>query len=74
MLVNKFDGEYPARFMNELCEYLTIDQKTYGDLRTRFKVPDFTNDYFDKHIDNFRSPHLWKRNASGHWELRHKIK
>jgi len=74
MLVNKYDGEYPARFMNEICDYLTIDQKTYGDLRTKFKVPDFTSEYFDKHIDKFRSPHLWQKNSSGHWELRHKIK
>lgn len=44
-LVNRFDGEFPDRYFNEIMEYLDID-------------PDyFKNDLTDK----FRSPHLWKK-------------
>ncbi|WP_428741978.1 N-acetyl sugar amidotransferase [Tenacibaculum sp.] len=44
-LVNRFDGEFPDKYFNEIMEYLDID-------------PDyFKNDLSDK----FRSPHLWKK-------------
>lgn len=44
-LVNRFDGEFPDRYFDEIMSYLEID-------------PDyFRNELTDK----FRSPHLWKR-------------
>ncbi len=56
-LVKKFDGEFPDRYFNEIMEYLDIDP-----------------DYFRGELsDNFRSPHLWKFNEKGEWELRHRV-
>ena len=44
-LVNRFDGEFPDRYFDEIMSYLEID-------------PDyFRNELTDK----FRSPHLWSR-------------
>ena len=44
-LVNKFDGEFPDRYFDEIMDYLEMD----GDI--------FKNELTDK----FRSPHLWKK-------------
>lgn len=56
-LVNKFDGEFPDRYFNEIMEYLEIE-------------PDyFRNELADK----FRSPHLWGKNDNGDWQLRHNV-
>jgi N-acetyl sugar amidotransferase len=56
-LVNKFDGEFPDKYFNEIMEYLDID-------------PDyFKNELSDK----FRSPHLWAKNQHGNWALRHNV-
>jgi len=44
-LVNKFDGEFPDRYFNEVMEYLEIDPEYFkGEL-----------------TDKFRSPHLWTK-------------
>lgn len=56
-LVNKFDGEFPDRYFNEIMEYLDIDPDY-------FKV---------ELTDRFRSPHLWGKNASGDWKLTHNV-
>ena len=54
-LVNRFDGEFPDRYFDEIMSYLEID-------------PDyFRNELSDK----FRSPHLWGRDIYGNWKLRH---
>jgi len=56
-LVKKFDGEFPDRYFNEIMEYLEIDP-----------------DYFRNELaDKFRSPHLWGKNESGVWQLRHNV-
>lgn len=44
-LVNKFDGEFPDRYFDEIMKYLEIDPEY------------FKNELTDK----FRSPHLWKK-------------
>ena len=31
-LIKQFDGEYPLRFSEEIFKYLSIDQKTFGDI------------------------------------------
>ena len=55
-LVNKFDGEFPDRYFDEIMEYLGINP-----------------DYFKNELtDNFRSPHLWKK-ENGIWKLRHNV-
>jgi N-acetyl sugar amidotransferase len=42
-LVNKYDGEFPDRYFNEIMDYLEID-------------PDY---FLNELTDKFRSPHLW---------------
>ncbi len=72
-LVRKFDGEYPARFEKELFEYLSIRESEFGQqISSKFKQPVMTREYFDKLCDEFRSPHLWKR-ENGQWKLRHLV-
>ena len=71
-LVKRFDGEYPARFEKELFEYLTITEKDFPKAFGMFKHPEFNKEYFMQLADQFRSPHLWNKTASG-WELRHAV-
>jgi N-acetyl sugar amidotransferase len=56
-LVKKFDGEFPDRYFDEVMRYLDIDP-----------------DYFRNELaDRFRSPHLWGKDSSGNWKLRHNV-
>jgi len=55
-LVNRFDGEFPDRYFNEVMDYLDMDP-----------------DYFHKLCDKFRSPHLWGKDLTGKWRLRHNV-
>lgn len=56
-LVRKFDGEFPDKYFDEVMRYLEIDP-----------------DYFKGELlDRFRSPHLWAKNQSGEWKLRHNV-
>lgn len=56
-LVKRFDGEFPDRYFDEIMNYLDIDP-----------------DYFKHDLtDRFRSPHLWAKDASGVWRLRHNV-
>ncbi|QQT27805.1 N-acetyl sugar amidotransferase [Sphingobacterium spiritivorum] len=56
-LVNRFDGEFPDRYFNEIMEYLDINPEYFkGEL-----------------ADKFRSPHLWGKDESGIWKLRHNV-
>ena len=56
-LVKKFDGEFPERYFQEIMTYLDINP-----------------DYFRNELtDKFRSPHLWRKNTVGEWELKHKV-
>ena len=56
-LVKKFDGEFPDRYFEEIMAYLNINPE-----------------YFRNELTNkFRSPHLWKKNTNGQWELKYKV-
>jgi N-acetyl sugar amidotransferase len=56
-LVKKFDGEFPDRYFDEVMDYLEID-----------------GEYFKNELtDKFRSPHLWGKDVSGIWKLRHNV-
>lgn len=56
-LVNKFDGEFPDRYFDEIMEYLEIDPDYFkGDL-----------------VNKYRSPHLWGCDENGDWKLRHNV-
>lgn len=35
---------------------------------------DIDKEYFDKVIDSWRSPHIWKKNNNDEWELIHKLR
>ena len=72
-LAKKFDGEYPKRFLNELLEYLSINEKEFPKASKMFERPILDKDYFDDLCDNFRSPHLWFF-ENNKWNLRKKLK
>jgi N-acetyl sugar amidotransferase len=71
-LVKRFDGEWPARFENELMEYLSIPEKEFPVASKALAEPIMTKDAFIALADNFRSPHLWQR-EDGAWKLRHNV-
>lgn len=56
-LVNKFDGEFPDRYFDEIMEYLDINPEYF---RTDL-------------VNKFRSPHLWGLDDRGDWKLRHNV-
>lgn len=55
-LIDKYDGEFPDNYFNEVMEYLDIKPERFMEL-----------------CDQFRSPHLWGKDANGNWKLRHNI-
>jgi N-acetyl sugar amidotransferase len=71
-LVKKFDGEWPARFENELMNYLSVDPRLGSKVRDQFKSPDMSKDLFIEMADQFRSPHLWEK-LNGTWKLKHTV-
>jgi N-acetyl sugar amidotransferase len=71
-LVKRFDGEWPARFEDELMQYLSIPEKEFPAAAKGFDTPIMTKDYFLSLADRFRSPHLWEKQNGG-WKLRHTV-
>jgi N-acetyl sugar amidotransferase len=71
-LVRRFDGEWPARFENELMEYLTVNPRELPQAFKQFDEPVMTKDSFLRLADRFRSPHLWMK-VDGQWKLRHTV-
>ena len=71
-LVKKFDGEWPERFAEEIFQYLSIPQREYPKASPMFEQPVMDKDYFLHLSDQFRSPHLWKREHNV-WKLRHTV-
>ena len=65
-LVKRFDGEWPARFADEVFRYLSVDG-----------LPEMTHARFMDLADKFRSPHLWKavryEDGKTSWFLRHTV-
>ncbi|OGF64196.1 LPS biosynthesis protein [Candidatus Giovannonibacteria bacterium RIFCSPHIGHO2_01_FULL_45_24] len=73
-LVRRFDGEYPARFEDELFRYLSITEKDFSPKVVKmFDYPVMNREYFMKLADEFKSPHLWKRLPDGEWKLKHQV-
>ncbi|MBP2667420.1 MAG: N-acetyl sugar amidotransferase [Firmicutes bacterium] len=68
-LVKKFDGEFPERFADEIFRYLSIPAKEFPKAATMFEQPIMDREYFMALADQFRSPHLWKKEF-GQWKLR----
>ena len=68
-LVNRFDGEFPERFADEIFEYLSLPPKEFPDAAKQFEQPIMDRDYFMRLVDHFRSPHIWRWTNEG-WQLR----
>jgi N-acetyl sugar amidotransferase len=71
-LVKRFDGEFPERFADEIFRYLSITETEFPVAYKAFKEPTMTRERFLALADEFRSPHLWKRDGDG-WKLRHTV-
>jgi N-acetyl sugar amidotransferase len=71
-LVKRFDGEWPARFADEIFRYLSITPHEFPVASRMFDEPVMNKDYFMALADRFRSPHLWKH-EHGVWKLRHTV-
>jgi N-acetyl sugar amidotransferase len=71
-LVRKFDGEFPERFVDEIFRYLSIPESEFPAAAKMFERPIMDRGYFMALADQFRSPHLWKR-ENGVWKLRHTV-
>lgn len=72
-LVHRFDGEWPARFEDDLMRYLSVDPRLGNKCLSNFKSPVMSREIFMELADKFRSPHLWSRSAD-HWTLKHVVK
>ncbi len=68
-MVRKYDGEWPARFEDELMRYLSIDPATFPQASKQFEQPLMTVEHFKAHAEKFKSPHLWDGD-----KLRHIVK
>ena len=69
-LIQRYDGEFPERWANEIFKYLSIDKKTFPEAYQYFEHPDMNHKYFEALSDKFRSPHLWQY-SDNKWSLRH---
>jgi len=71
-LVNKFDHEYPERFIEEMFKYLSLSKKEFPIASKMFENSIMDREYFRLLMDKFRSPHLWV-NEAGLWNLRYPV-
>jgi N-acetyl sugar amidotransferase len=72
-LVQRFDGEFPVRFAEEIFAYLSIPKKEFPKASKMFEQPTIDMAYFNNLADSFRSPHLWSY-KDDQWSLRHQVK
>lgn len=56
-LVHRFDGEFPKKYLNEILQYMSMDEAQLMGLLNSEK---------------FRSPHLWGK-KDGQWVLKHRV-
>lgn len=71
-LINRYDGEFPERWADEVFKYLSIDAESFPEAHKMFEHPEMTRDYFEALTNKFRSPHLWQ-NDNGNWSLRRQV-
>ena len=71
-LVRRFDGEWPARFDEEIFRYLSVKEKEMPAAFDALAQPTMTKESFLELADSFRSPHLWIRDGDT-WRLRHTV-
>lgn len=71
-LINRYDGEFPDRWADEIFKYLSIDETSFPQASKMFEHPEMNREYFEALTNKFRSPHLWKF-ENGAWSLRHRL-
>ena len=71
-LIKRYDGEYSTRFAEENFAYLSLPEQKFPIASKFFEQPIMDQAYFDRLVDRFRSPHLWKY-VDNRWQLRHTI-
>lgn len=72
-LVQRFDHEFPERFIDEALAYLSLPASEFPVACKMFENPLMDREYFRVLMDQFRSPHLWCY-VDGNWKLRHPLK
>jgi N-acetyl sugar amidotransferase len=71
-LVERYDGEFPDRFAEELFKYLSIPDEQFPDAARQFEAPVMDRAYFEALANRFRSPHLWLF-ENEKWSLRRTV-
>lgn len=71
-LVNKFDHEFPERFIDEMLNYLSLSASEFPIASQMFEQPIMDKEYFINLTDNFRSPHIWVY-ENKIWQLRNPL-
>jgi hypothetical protein len=71
-LVQRYDGEFPERFAEELFAYLSLSERQFPIASKQFDEPIIDREYFNDLTNSFRSPHLWKYENET-WSLRHAV-
>lgn len=72
MLIQRYDGEFPERFADELMAYLSLPKAEFPRASEMFESPIIDRDYFHALSNRFRSPHLWLY-ENGKWRLRRTV-
>jgi N-acetyl sugar amidotransferase len=71
-LIQRYDGEFPERFIDELMEYLSLPKVQFPVASKMFESPIIDRNYLLALSNRFRSPHLWAY-ENGDWRLRHTL-
>ena len=56
--------------MSDFSEWLSIDPRTFPESSKYIEEPFFSEDYFSKLCNTFRSPHIWKLNDKNEFIMR----
>jgi N-acetyl sugar amidotransferase len=71
-LIQRYDGEFPERFADELMAYLSLPKDQFPKASEMFESPIMDREYFHALSNRFRSPHLWLH-ENGEWRLRNTV-
>ena len=72
-LVQKYDGEFPERWSQEIFAYLSLPPDQFPVASNAFESPEFNRSYYDLLAEKFRSPHLWTFTSDNDWKLRRTV-
>lgn len=72
-LVQKYDGEFPERWAEEIFQYLSLPAEEFPVAAAAFEQPRFDRAYYDLLTERFRSPHLWMYSDTDGWQIRHVV-